>query len=112
MGGSFFTFWVTVVRDLSLDKYRVGYCVNLHTVLKRISAYDTLLYICAFTDMCTAIGHKLFLESLSAQSLERIIRRRNPDEEDLRLEVDELLNQRTTLDSSLYQKDCCINKED
>ena len=91
MKSRFFTFWVTVVRDLSLDKYRVDYCVNLHTVLNRISAYDTLLYICAFTDMYTAIGHKLFLESLSAQSLECIIRRKNPDEADLRMEVNELL---------------------
>ena len=86
-----FTFWVTVTRDLSLDKYHIECCVNPHTVLRHLSAYDTLLYIRAFTDIHAAIGHKLFLESLSIQSLERMVRCGNPDEEDLRMEVEALL---------------------
>lgn len=85
------TFWVTVTRDLSLDKYRVDCCIHLHTVLKRISVYGTLLYVRAFTDMHIAIGYKLFLESLSMYSLERLIRCENPNEEDLSTEMDGLL---------------------
>ncbi|ADV42715.1 hypothetical protein Bache_0692 [Bacteroides helcogenes P 36-108] len=77
-----------VIRDLSLEKYRVECCMHLHTVLKRISAYDTLLYVRAFADMHIAIGHKLFLESLSMHSMERWIRCENPDEEDLSTEME------------------------
>ena len=86
--GHSLTFWVTVTRDLSLDKYRVDCCTHLHTVLKRMSAYDSLLYVRAFADMHLAIGHKLFLESLSVHSMVSLIRCENPNEEDLSTEME------------------------
>jgi hypothetical protein len=46
-----------------------------------------LVYLRMFDDFSAAIGYKLFLEQISAQSLRRIVRIYNPEMKDLRGEL-------------------------
>lgn len=72
-------FWVVVVKNVPLENYCILGGTNRSAMLKRMTAHDTLLYMRPFSDMHAAIGHKLFLEALSTESIERIIRQENPD---------------------------------
>lgn len=67
-------FWVVIVKKIPSCKYCVLGGSNRNVILKRITAHDVLLYMRPFSDMHAAIGHKLFLEYLSPEAMEHIIR--------------------------------------
>lgn len=77
-------YWVTVFCNTSTDTYSVHYSIDIHKLLSRLAAATILVYVKCYNDMCDALGHKLFLDTISADTLKRIIRLQNPKRADMR----------------------------
>lgn len=84
-------FWVVIVKKNDSYKHHIWGGTSRSVILKRLADHDVLLYMRPFSDMYAAIGHKLFLESLSPESIERVIRQDDfavtvPDENEINIE--------------------------
>jgi hypothetical protein len=77
------SFWVGVYCSAD-SSYAVDFASNISIMLKRHEGNEVLLYLRYFNNLQDAIGHKLFLESLSVTSLRTNIRTQNPKVKDLR----------------------------
>ena len=77
-------YWVTVFCNTSTDTYSVHYSINIHNLLSKLAAATILVYVKCYNDMCDALGHKLFLDTISADTLKRIIKLQNPERTDMR----------------------------
>jgi predicted GIY-YIG superfamily endonuclease len=76
--------WVYILQSASKE-YQIGYTTSFPGQAGQTDAHgEKLVYLRAFEDSNDAFGHKLFLEQISARSLLRIIRMRNPSMFDLR----------------------------
>lgn len=76
-------FWVCVIRR-GESSYRVLMTSDLRKVLTVKFEQEILIYVRMFTEMQEAIGHKLFLENLSVNSLLANAQRFNPRGKDLK----------------------------
>lgn len=79
-----FLFCVCVFKSSDTGDYKIPVVTDIQNAVSNEKALDTLLYIRHYSSMQEAIGHKLFLESLSAPSLENQIRAINPKLRDIK----------------------------
>lgn len=77
-------YWVTVFCNTSTDTYSVHYSIDIQNLLSRLAAATIPVYVKCYNDMCDALGHKLFLDTISADTLKRIIKLQNPKRADIR----------------------------
>lgn len=73
-----FLYCVCVFKSADLQSYKILVITDILSTISKDKTSDTLLYIRHYTSMQDAIGHKLFLESISSSSLENQILAINP----------------------------------
>ena len=74
--------WVYILLDTETKKQQIEYTINLSGKLHH-SPNTALIYYRLFDNVLDALAHKLLLEELSPQSVESIIRKTNPDFQNL-----------------------------
>lgn len=77
-------YWVAVFCQASTDACLVRYSIDIKSLLENIDKAYKPVYVKCYKDMYDALGHKLFLDTVSAETLMRIIKRQNPEKIDLR----------------------------
>gem|GEM_PF-5977961 len=80
--------WVYLIEAADEHNIEVAYDLRLSRILdKTDNGLHRLVYLRRFSNPLDAIGHKLLLESVSQQSLKRLIKMNNPDNKNLRSEI-------------------------
>lgn len=74
--------WVCILH-LKDGNYRIRMTADLRKTVERLQEDEELVYLRMFTNMQEAVGHRLFLESLPAESLRMNIRSLNPRGKDI-----------------------------
>lgn len=75
--------WICILH-LKNGNYLIRMTADLRKTVERLQEDERLVYLRMFTNMQEAVGHRLFLESLPADSLRMNIRSLNPREKDIR----------------------------
>lgn len=75
--------WVYIIRNTDGKGRQIKYTVNLNGRLHRLQNAD-LIYYRLFDNVLDALAHKLLLEELSPQSVDSIIRKTNPEFQNLK----------------------------
>ncbi|MFT3738936.1 MAG: hypothetical protein QM786_09265 [Breznakibacter sp.] len=66
--------WIYVLQDGKKQEYQIGYTIHLSELAEHAGNNGKkLVYAREFNNFADAIGHKLFLEEISAASLKRIV---------------------------------------
>ena len=76
--------WVYVLQTCSKSRLSIGYTTDIMKQLEKTNyKIQRLIYARSFDEISLAIGHKLFLENISAISLRRFIKTNNPELKDI-----------------------------
>ncbi len=77
-------YWVYVLKTTLKGQLSIGYTTDIVKHIEKTN-YESkrIIYARSFDEMSLAVGHKLFLENISAISLRRFIKTTNPDLKDI-----------------------------
>ena len=74
---------VCILKDKNTEAFRVVYTLNIQRYMQQPdNSTLKLVYFRGFSDLLDGIGHKLFLEQLSAMSIKRFVMINKQDELD------------------------------